>query len=83
MKKTKNQVSTGMVVTEKTFLQRVVIDWKRNKWKYILLIPVLLFFLIFCYKPMYGIIIAFKNYKPTRGIADSQWVGLTHFITSC
>lgn len=66
---------------EKTFLQRVAIDWKRNKWKYILLIPVVLYFLIFCYKPMYGIIIAFKNYKPTRTIANSEWVGLTHFIT--
>lgn len=67
--------------TEKTFGQRVVIDWKRNKWKYILLIPVVVYFLVFCYKPMYGIIIAFKNYKPTRGISNSEWVGLTHFIT--
>lgn len=81
MGRKKNQVRPGMAVTEKTFLQRVVIDWKRNKWKYILLIPVLLFFLVFCYKPMYGIIIAFKNYKPSRGIGRSEWVGLTHFIT--
>lgn len=56
-------------------------DWKHNKWKYCLMIPVILYFLIFCYKPMYGIIIAFQNYKPTKGISGSDWVGLQHFIT--
>ncbi|MGI6107553.1 MAG: ABC transporter permease [Lachnospiraceae bacterium] len=48
-------------------------DWNRNKWKYIMMIPVLLWLAFFCYKPMYGLIIAFKNYKITRGIAGSEW----------
>ena len=42
-------------------------------------IPVVVFFAIFCYAPMYGIIIAFKNYKITEGILHSPWVGFQHF----
>lgn len=74
-------MSRKKAVYTKSLGQRMAIDWKRNKWKYILLIPVIIYFLVFAYKPMYGIIIAFKNYKPTKGILESQWVGLTHFKT--
>ncbi len=42
-------------------------------------IPGVLFMLLFNYAPMYGIIIAFKQFKVTRTIAASPWVGLTHF----
>lgn len=55
-------------------------DWKQNKWKYLLILPVLIYLAIFCYKPMYGIIIAFKNFKPARGIENSTWVGFQWFI---
>lgn len=48
-------------------------DWNLNKWKYIMIIPVLIYLVLFCYKPMYGLIIAFKDYKITRGIAGSSW----------
>ena len=57
-----------------TFGQRVVRDWKLNKWKYFLILPVLVYLALFCYKPMYGLVIAFKNYKPTRGIERSAWM---------
>ena len=42
-------------------------------------LPVLAFYLIFCYKPMYGAIIAFKQYTPGLGIWKSPWVGLDNF----
>ena len=58
---------------------RVLRDFRRNKYKYLLILPVLVYFALFCYKPMYGIIIAFKNYKATRGIERSPWVGLYWF----
>ena len=64
---------------QKTFLQRVKADWRRNKALYLLVLPVLLFYLIFHYKPMYGAIIAFKDYTPALGIADSPWVGFDNF----
>lgn len=54
-------------------------DLRRYAGAYILVIPVVLFYIIFCYKPMYGIIIAFMDYTPIRGILGSEWVGLQHF----
>lgn len=46
---------------------------------YIMLIPTLLFYILFCYKPMYGVLIAFKDFEPAIGFADSPWVGFKHF----
>lgn len=64
---------------KRSFTARVVRDFKRNKWKYFIAIPVIAYLIIFNYKPMYGVIIAFKKYKPHIGIMDSPWVGLQHF----
>lgn len=46
---------------------------------YIMLIPGILFFLVFCYGPMYGLVIAFQDFYPLRGISGSDFVGLKHF----
>lgn len=46
---------------------------------YMFLIPGLVIVILFSYLPMYGIIIAFKDFKMARGIVGSDWVGLTHF----
>ncbi len=46
---------------------------------YIMLIPGILFFLVFCYGPMYGLVIAFQDFYPLKGIAGSKFVGLKHF----
>ncbi|WP_410769555.1 ABC transporter permease [Fontibacillus sp. BL9] len=51
----------------------------RNKWIYVMLLPGVLYFLIFKYAPMYGLIISFQDYKPYQGITGSEWVGLEHF----
>lgn len=56
-----------------TLAKKLRRDWNLNKWKYIMIIPVLIYLVLFCYKPMYGLIIAFKDYKITRGIAGSSW----------
>lgn len=53
----------------------------RESWQwYLLLLPALIYLLIFCYGPMYGIQIAFKDYRASRGIWASSWVGFKHFI---
>jgi len=66
-------------MNNRNFKTRFVRDFKKNKWKYIIVLPVIVYLIIFAYKPMYGIIISFKNFKPHLGIMDSKWVGLRHF----
>ena len=57
--------------------------WQRSLRKYwqmyLLLIPVIAYYIVFKYVPMAGVQIAFKNFKFSRGIWDSAWVGLKHF----
>lgn len=56
---------------------------KRDRFIYLLILPGLLYFIIFKYIPMFGIIIAFEDYKPffgIEGIFTSKWVGLKHFM---
>lgn len=57
----------------------VFTNLSRYKEYYIMLIPGFLFFLVFCYGPMYGLIIAFQDYYPLKGIDGSKFVGLKHF----
>ena len=50
------------------------------KWQlYLMTLPAVIAVLIFCYKPMYGLIIAFKGYKMKLGYWNSPWVGLDNF----
>lgn len=62
-----------------TYGQRVAKDLKRNKYKYLIILPVIVYFIIFHYKPMYGIIIAFKKFRPSVGIMEAPWVGFDNF----
>jgi putative aldouronate transport system permease protein len=52
---------------------------KKHRWFYFLLLPALAFFLIFRYVPMFGIVVAFKDYSPFIGFAKSPWVGFRWF----
>jgi len=52
---------------------------KRDKYLYLMLVPVVAFYFVFKYAPMFGEIIAFKNYRFADGIWGSPWVGLEHF----
>ncbi len=71
--KTTNQ---GAVVKKKSLLKRML----EYKHIYIILLPTLLYYLIFKYAPMFGNIIAFQDYKITRGIMESDFVGLKNFV---
>lgn len=51
----------------------------RDKYLYIMLIPVMAYYLIFCYAPMYGVTIAFQDYNMFAGVLGSEWVGLENF----
>ena len=54
-------------------------DIKRDKWLYLLLFPGVIYFIVFKYLPMFGIVIAFENYVPYSGVLGSQWVGFKWF----
>ena len=51
----------------------------RNRYLYLMALPGLLWFVIFHYLPLFGIIIAFKDFHPLKGIWGSKWVGLDNF----
>ena len=54
-------------------------DIRRDRYLYAFLIPVVLYYVIFRYVPMGGLVIAFKDYNLGKGIWDSPWVGFKHF----
>ncbi len=57
-------------------------DHFKREWQiYVMLLPTIVWFLVFLYKPMYGLQIAFKDYSIFRGVANSPWIGLEHFET--
>lgn len=56
-------------------LKRIVRHWEL----YLLLVPVIAYFIIFHYWPMYGVQIAFKHFSPMKGITGSEWIGFIHF----
>ena len=54
-------------------------DLRRNKHVYIIILPVFIYYFVFQYLPMYGALIAFKDFRPSLGVWGSPWVGLKNF----
>ena len=55
-------------------------SWFTRNWRlYTLLLPGFVWLILFCCVPMYGVLIAFKNFNPSLGILKSEWVGLKYF----
>lgn len=50
-----------------------------NRYLYLLLVPCVVYFIVFNYVPMYGLVLAFKEFKFSKGIVGSAWVGLENF----
>lgn len=66
-------------VSRRTQLQSACKLMRRNIALYVLLVPAFAYILIFCYWPMYGVQIAFRNFTFSQGITGSEWVGLKWF----
>lgn len=80
------QLELNIGPSEPSFLNRAIDSLSRffnnlwrHKWLYIMLAPGVVFFIVFIYVPLAGNIIAFQDYSPFLGFADSPWVGLKHF----
>lgn len=65
---------------KQSYRYRLSNDFQRNKALYFMFLPVFVYLVLFCYKPMYGIIMAFVDYKPVKGYWGSDWVGLKNFF---
>lgn len=71
----------SQVQISKTAKRKALIKGIKRSWPfYLMVLPTLVHILIFSYGPMYGLQIAFKDYRTTKGIWGSEWVGLKYFI---
>lgn len=90
MKENVLELDGGIEAEKIGLIKKIITKLKRGNVKdqmslYLIFFPFILWYLIFAYKPMYGLVIAFKDYNLFRGIAGSEWVGLanfTEFLTS-
>lgn len=69
----------SLEMKKKRVRSQFVKDIVRDRWMYVLLLPGVLYFVIFKYFPMAGLVMAFQDYKPHLGFWESPWVGLKHF----
>jgi len=74
-----NISSSPVIMTERK-ASKMMKKLQKSGPLYVLLLPSIILLICFTYLPMYGLIIAFKDYSPALGIWDSPWVGLKHFI---
>ena len=71
----KNATPNGAVIHKKSLQTRIAENWQY----YILILPAIVYVAIWCYAPMYGLQIAFKDFKFSLGITGSRWIGFRHF----
>ena len=67
------------MIAKEPFSIRWSKNFQKTKHIYLMLVPVLGFYIIFHYIPMGGAVVAFQDYKPALGFFDSKWVGFQHF----
>jgi putative aldouronate transport system permease protein len=75
----KTSSSKSMLDKIKSFPNTIKKDFRRNKYLYLLSIPVVAYYILIHYVPMYGIQIAFKDFSPMKGIFGSDWIGFDNF----
>jgi len=63
-----------------SFGRRLKRDMRMNWSVYLLFVPILVYFIVFSYLPMFGIVMAFQDFKPTLGFFKSEFVGFANFI---
>ncbi|KRE99826.1 sugar ABC transporter permease [Paenibacillus sp. Soil766] len=62
-------------------MRNVLQVYYKHKYLYFMILPVVVYYVLFHYVPMYGAIIAFKDYRIAEGFLGSPWVGFQHFAT--
>lgn len=76
----KSTTASAINIPKQSLGKRIARDWHKN-WKlYLLFLPVLVYFIMFKYAPMFGLSISFMDYKPAKGFFGSKFVGFKHFV---
>jgi len=70
---------SNTALSRKSKTDYVVRRMKRSKYLYLIFFIPLVYYIVFHYAPMYGILISFKDYNIVRGIMGSPWAGMKHF----
>lgn len=78
-KQTKEYIASLNPMSKKQKIGEFLNTIYKHRFFYLILIPSIVLLLIFAYRPMYGIVIAFKNFSPRKGIMGSPWVGFDNF----
>ena len=74
------KVENTKVETTTPKKQNAFVKSLKKHWQlYLLLLPPLIYLIVFKYVPMYGVQIAFRDYNPAAGIMGSKWVGFKYF----
>jgi putative aldouronate transport system permease protein len=69
----------GKAVGDQKVKSTLLSDFKKDRYLYLMLVPGLVYYIIYKYGPMWGVTLAFKNYRPFLGFFRSSWVGFEHF----
>lgn len=77
---TKGKVKVVKAGAQKSFVERMKADMEQNWILYLMALPAIIYFIVYCYAPMAGLYIAFSDFKITGGIFDGEFVGLEHLI---
>ncbi len=67
---------TSLLLTRR---ERIARDFKKHWGIYLIALPVIVYYIVFCYLPMGGVLMAFEKYTPRNGIFGSKWIGLKNF----
>lgn len=76
--KAANAINNGPI-PKPMLSDRLKLDFRRYKYVYLMAIPIIIWYIAFCYWPLAGNAIAFKIFKPKAGVWGSPWAGLKHF----
>lgn len=82
-----NISKSPMCINVTKFNNRLKLPWhkqfvknvRKDKYFLLLLVPAIIYYIVFCYTPIYGTIIAFKDFNPAKGILASPWAGFKYF----
>lgn len=70
---------TETTIDMRKFKKPLIVRMWKERWLYLFMLPGIIYFIVYKYFPMWGVLMAFKRYRPSIGLLKSEWVGLRHF----